>query len=877
MKNRVTFHKLENRKIGGYTTWGSMWKKGQIHPDDTFLIMGEKGNQISAQTRITAFWPDGSVKWAAHTADSSQMGEWVCVEKGAYEEKQAIHLTEKENQWNLDTGRIQMTIPKRGKDLIRDLTIDGSLRADHAEAVLLLEEPKKSEEGVLRLQKEYRGIIEEVSVEEEGPVYCVIKIQGIHENQKNGEKKIPFILRMAVGAGSDEVQFTHTFLYDGDPDRDYLKGLGIRFSCPMKGPMYNRHVKFGVDHGMFHEAMNLLLTWHPPVRQDIYDAQISGEKLDLSEEADGAVLRSVKEMPTWSHYSLVQDSPTHFAVRKKVDEESCCYLDAMHGYRAPGYAAMGGENGGLMFARRDFWQKYPSGFWMNGISRDMAEATVWFWAPEAEAMDFRHYAVEGYPETYYEGFSEVGATPYGIANTNEFSLKAFDGVIASDADMKAFGERVQKPAVYVGTPEYYHDRHAFGFWSLVKRDSEMENWLEDQLNLAVEFYKQEVDVRNWYGLFNYGDFMHTYDKARHCWRYDMGGYAWQNTELVPTIWLWLMFMRTGREDIFSLAESMSRHCSEVDVYHFGPLKGIGSRHNVRHWGCSCKEARIAMAGHHRYYYYLTGDHRLEDVFDDVKDGDFALLSMDPLRHFFDKEKMQKPTHARSGPDWSSFCSNWMTQWERFNDKEYENKIRTGVEDLKKLPLQLSSGPDFEYDPADSRLYYIGERTNGGNHLQICMGAAQTWLELGDLLEDDEWKKMMADFGRFYYMSQEERKKASDGLIGERIGSLPFMAAAMGAYGAAYYKDETLARKTWQILMRVIMSDTKKDGFAETPVLDAGNQETLHEVSWITTNFTSQWCLNVIMVLEFIREALPKTMKELDRLMEGFPMTEFHKA
>lgn len=38
-------------------------------------------------------------------------------------------------------------------------------------------------------------------------------------------------------------------------------------------------------------------------------------------------------------------------------------------------------------------------------------------------------------------------------------------------------------------------------------------------------------------------------------------------------------------------------------------------------GCSCKEARIAMAGHHRFYYYLTGDLRMGDVFDDVKDGD----------------------------------------------------------------------------------------------------------------------------------------------------------------------------------------------------------------------------------------------------------------
>ena len=112
-----------------------------------------------------------------------------------------------------------------------------------------------------------------------------------------------------------------------------------------------------------------------------------------------------------------------------------------------------------------------------------------------------------------------------------------------------------------------------------------------------------------------------------------------------------------------------------------------------------------------------------------------------------------------------------------------------MEDLKKLPLQLSSGPDFEYDPADSHLYYIGERTNGGNHLQICMGAAQTWLELGDLLEDDEWKKMMADFGRFYYLSQDERRRRYPAGSSENESVLlPFMAAAMGAYAAAYYKD-----------------------------------------------------------------------------------------
>lgn len=79
-------------------------------------------------------------------------------------------------------------------------------------------------------------------------------------------------------------------------------------------------------------------------------------------------------------------------------------------------------------------------------------------------------------------------------------------------------------------------------------------------------------MRSWYGMFNYGDIMHTYDPFRHSWRYDMGGYAWQNTELVPTLWLWLAFMRSGREDIFTMAEAMSRHCSEVDIYHLVRLK-----------------------------------------------------------------------------------------------------------------------------------------------------------------------------------------------------------------------------------------------------------------------------------------------------------------
>ena len=120
----------------------------------------------------------------------------------------------------------------------------------------------------------------------------------------------------------------------------------------------------------------------------------------------------------------------------------------------------------------------------------------------------------------------------------------------------------------------------------------------------------------------YGDVMHAYDPARHTWRYDIGGYAWDNTELGTDMWLWYSFLRTGRADIFRMAEAMTRHTSEVDTYHSGRFAGLGSRHNVRHWGCGAKEARISQAAFRRFHYYLTTDERTGDIMRAVVDVDY---------------------------------------------------------------------------------------------------------------------------------------------------------------------------------------------------------------------------------------------------------------
>ena len=89
--------------------------------------------------------------------------------------------------------------------------------------------------------------------------------------------------------------------------------------------------------------------------------------------------------------------------------------------------------------------------------------------------------------------------------------------VPSDDELMKQAETVQKPSVLVATPEYYHEVKAMGEWSLPSKDTPLKKWLEEELDKAFAFYKNEVEQRHWYGLWDYGDIMHTYDAQRHCW------------------------------------------------------------------------------------------------------------------------------------------------------------------------------------------------------------------------------------------------------------------------------------------------------------------------------------------------------------------------
>src|SRR5690606_2978184 len=83
--------------------------------------------------------------------------------------------------------------------------------------------------------------------------------------------------------------------------------------------------------------------------------------------------------------------------------------------------------------------------------------------------------------------------------------------------------------------------------------------------------------------------------------------------------------------IFRFAEAMTRHTGDVDTYHLGEWRRLGTRHGVQHWGDSAKQVRISNAGYRRHFYFLTADERVGDQLHELVDAEETFLVLDPIR------------------------------------------------------------------------------------------------------------------------------------------------------------------------------------------------------------------------------------------------------
>ena len=116
--------------------------------------------------------------------------------------------------------------------------------------------------------------------------------------------------------------------------------------------------------------------------------------------------RYIKDAADWDGYRLTQLTANGFTIEKRTSEQSS-WLHATDGKRALGMAFLGDITGGVAVAVKKFWQKYPASLEIQGATTASGEIKVWFWSPQAPAMDLRHYDTIGHGlEMAYEDWKE---------------------------------------------------------------------------------------------------------------------------------------------------------------------------------------------------------------------------------------------------------------------------------------------------------------------------------------------------------------------------------------------------------------------------------------------------------------------------------------
>ncbi|MCK7559823.1 hypothetical protein MKQ70_34740 [Chitinophaga sedimenti] len=375
-----------------------------------------------------AWWPDGSLKWSAHAMYApAGMSDKFILKPGkpaaaprslAYETAEVIRV---------DTGVIQCEFAKSGIVLIRQLSTAGRNVAVDGKLVLQRSSDPDSDTVV---REDFEGQIEKIVLEQNGPLRAVVKIEGKHQHKNRSW--LPFVLRCYFYRQSAAIRVMHTIVFDGDEEKDFISGLGIRFSVPLEAAAYNRYVRFaGENNGIFAEAIQGLTGLRRDPGKAVRQAQVAGEPTPDASTFPDAVKNRMDYIPVFGDYTLAQTSANGFSIQKRT-RRGFGWVQSDAGKRSAGLAYLGTPKGGLAIGIRNFWQSYPAQLDIRNAGSAAGELTAWLWAPSAPAMDLRFYHDGMGQDTFakqregleitYEDYEPGFGTAMGVARTSELQL-----------------------------------------------------------------------------------------------------------------------------------------------------------------------------------------------------------------------------------------------------------------------------------------------------------------------------------------------------------------------------------------------------------------------------------------------------------------------
>ncbi|KAJ5353149.1 hypothetical protein N7452_002123 [Penicillium brevicompactum] len=859
------------KALSNGVSFGMPWPQGVYQTGQKFDLKAEE-NIYPVDSREIAYWADGSLKWTLHaisshvdyheqyTLEASSRGEdappgvWVERKAGiSVESRHGLHL-----DFHSGDASVLDSMILYGETVCSGATVVASI------------------DGV-----EYGTHVVSVEVENETSHRVVIKVSAVMITGTLSTSHLPFNLRFYIYSDSPTVKLVHSFVHDLDANQP-LTSLGLRFSVPLsRSKFYNRHVRLGGSKGgsWKEEVQGLSGLWHGPKKHVRLD-QSRGKAVVLSqEEWEGNDLnRDLSFVPLWRDYSLSQLSSDGFTIKKRT-QPGCAWVKTIGGGRADGTAYVGSaEYGGLAVGMSDFWERYPTQIDLSELDAQDGVITQWLYSPLAEPLDTSTYhdglALKSYPDQLealnvtYEDYEPGFATANGIGRTNIFFLRAYQSTPSAE-QLGLFSSFVRDPPLLLSTQTHMHAAGVFhGCWAPMSRNlglkaTQKETDIENRLDLLFNFYKNQIEQNRWYGFWDHGDVQHTYDPYRRAWRYDVGGFAWDNSELSTDLWLWTYFLHTGRPDVFKVAEAMTRHTGEVDVYHSGRFKGFGTRHGVQHFSDSSKQLRISNALYRRFYFFLTGDERTGDLITQLRDTQNALLTLDSHR------KVQ--AHAivpegfamtNIGLDCGALFATWLTNLERRTTgwTHSERLMVSMLEGISSLDHGLAANAillnptsaEVRPCPPPTPAYAI-------SHLSMLFGFPEIIAEALHYLRD-KYPQVVENFMKVWipycraYNGGHDIQRSEYGFTFPERATWRQSHSTLTAFAARWGNDESLAEMAWEQFFHTD-GFTSSHEFTFTHTKPPEHFSEGEEAKWITTNEAARYGVSAISNLANIRSFL----------------------
>jgi hypothetical protein len=841
-------------------TWGVAWPQGRVSPASGFELRDGDHAGPAVQSWPLAYWPDGTLKWTAHALPPDAGGGKPA---SSYTLRAQIDAapraagsplaSEGADAITIDNGILQCSLSRSGGLLINTLKRAGKPLLRDGRLILLVD-GALDDEAASAARRVYASVIDKVTLEQNGSLRAVVRVEGAHRHA-DGARLLPYVVRLYFYKNSDAVRVVHTLVYDADPARAYIRGVGLRFGVPLEGPLHDRHIRFvGDNGGVFAEAVRGLTGLRRDAGVAVYDAQLNGRAVPL-DRLPAAVSKGLKYIPAFGEYSLLQSHPDGFSIAKRTSAGHG-WVHAASGARASGAGYVGTPDGGVAFGVRNFWQSYPGQLDICGAETDLATVTLWLWAPKAPAMDLRFYHDGMGEDTFakqrdalditYEDYEPGFGTPYGVARTSEIELQLLPATPGAE-ELVAISRRIQTPPQLMASSAALHGAGVFSeYWApAAAKSNAAQGKLEKQLAWTFEFYRNQVEQRKWYGYWDYGDVMHTYDEQRHVWRYDVGGYAWDNSELSTEIWLWHYFLHSGRADVFRMAEAMTRHTGEVDVHHIGPFAPLGSRHSVQHWGDSAKQLRVSTAINRRFMYYLTADERVGDLLSEQTDAVERLRTVVPGRKVGQVAAEQEGyASVAFGTDWGAVAAAWFTEWERSGRPQYRDKLLASMTSIAAQPLGFLAGGGV-MDLRTGAYVLDRDKKISVSHLSAVFGLPEICSELIRTVPQAAFRDAWLRYCRLYNASEAQQKAE----LGQDLGKLNLGQghARLLAYAAVQWQDKSMLARAWAqfyegragLKERDLVSRRVKPPLVLTDVEEAPS---------LSTNAVAQWGLGALGML-----------------------------